>query len=64
MICPVCGNDVAAKRNRCERCGEDLTIYRKMYLLSNKYYNEAPGESKGQGLIRCCTGLKKEFRVK
>ena len=29
MICPVCNNDVMAKKNRCERCGEDLTVYKK-----------------------------------
>ncbi len=39
MICPECSNVVAIKRNRCDRCGEDLITYKKMYMLSNRYYN-------------------------
>ncbi|WMJ86327.1 tetratricopeptide repeat protein [Anaerocolumna sp. MB42-C2] len=63
MICPVCGNDVAAKRNRCERCGEDLTIYRKMYLLSNKYYNEGLEKAKVRDLSGAVLVLKKSLEL-
>ncbi|QHQ59542.1 tetratricopeptide repeat protein [Anaerocolumna sedimenticola] len=63
MICPVCGSDVAAKRNRCERCGEDLTIYRKIYLLSNKYYNEGLEKAKVRDLSGAILVLKKSLEL-
>ena len=63
MICPVCGSTVAAKRNRCERCGEDLTIYRKMYLLSNKYYNEGLEKAKVRDLSGAILVLKKSLEL-
>ncbi|MGB8453020.1 MAG: tetratricopeptide repeat protein [Anaerocolumna sp.] len=63
MICPVCGSAVAAKRNRCERCSEDLTIYRKMYLLSNKYYNEGLEKAKVRDLSGAILVLKKSLEL-
>ncbi len=63
MICPVCGNTVAAKRNRCEKCGEDLTIYRKMYLLSGKYYNEGLEKAKVRDLSGAILVLKKSLEL-
>lgn len=63
MNCPKCGNTVAAKRNRCERCGEDLTIYRKMYLLSNKYYNEGLEKAKVRDLSGAILVLKKSLEL-
>lgn len=61
MICPVCGGVVATKRNRCERCGEDLTIYKKMFLLSNKYYNEGLEKAKVRDLSGAILVLKKSL---
>lgn len=63
MNCPVCGSTIAAKRNRCDKCGEDLTIYRKMYLLSNKYYNEGLEKAKVRDLSGAILVLKKSLEL-
>ncbi len=63
MICPMCGSTAAAKRNRCEKCGEDLTIYRKMFLLSNKYYNEGLERAKVRDLSGAILILKKSLEL-
>ncbi len=63
MICPMCGNAVTAKRNRCEKCGEDLTIFRKMYLLANRYYNEGLERAKVRDLSGAVLVLKKSLEL-
>jgi tetratricopeptide (TPR) repeat protein len=63
MICPECGNVVATKRNRCERCNMDLTTYRKMYLLSNKYYNEGLEKAKVRDLSGAILVLSKSLEM-
>lgn len=61
MICPACGNVVTTKRNRCDRCGEDLQIYKKMYLLSNRYYNEGLEKAKVRDLSGAILVLRKSL---
>lgn len=61
MICPACGGVVTTKRKTCERCGEDLTIYKKMFLLSNKYYNEGLEKAKVRDLSGTILVLKKSL---
>ncbi|MFU0828182.1 MAG: TolA-binding protein [Lachnoclostridium sp.] len=63
MNCPKCGNVVAAKRSHCDRCGEDLTVYRKMYLLSNRYYNEGLEKAKVRDLSGAVLVLKKSLEI-
>lgn len=63
MICPACGNVVTTKRNRCDRCGEDLLIYKKMYLLSNHYYNEGLEKAKVRDLTGAILVLRKSLEL-
>ena len=63
MICPECSNVVATKRNRCDRCGEDLTTYKKMYLLSNKYYNGGLEKAKVRDLSGAALLLKSSLEI-
>jgi tetratricopeptide (TPR) repeat protein len=63
MICPVCNSVVAAKKSRCERCGEDLTIYRKVIMLSNRYYNEGLEKAKVRDLTGAILVLKKSLEM-
>lgn len=58
MICPGCNSVVAIKRNRCDRCGEDLTTYKKMYMLSNRYYNEGLEKARVRDLSGAILVLK------
>lgn len=63
MICPMCSSAVTTKKNRCERCGEDLTAYKKMYLISNRYYNEGLEKAKVRDLSGAVLVLKKSLEM-
>ena len=63
MICPECGSVVATKRNRCERCGEDLIIYKKMIMKSNRHYNEGLEKAKVRDLSGTILVLKKSLEM-
>jgi tetratricopeptide (TPR) repeat protein len=63
MICPECGSVVASKRNRCERCGTDLTTYKKVTMLSNMYYNEGLEKARVRDLSGAILILKKSLEL-
>lgn len=63
MICPKCGNVVATKKNRCERCGENLSSYKKMVMLSNRYYNEGLEKAKVRDLSGAVLLLKNSLDI-
>ncbi|MDF2869007.1 MAG: hypothetical protein K0R05_582 [Anaerocolumna sp.] len=63
MICPVCNKSVQGKNNRCERCGEDLTVYTKVNLMSNRYYNEGLQKAKVRDLSGAIIILKKSLEL-
>ena len=63
MICPECGSIVASKRNRCERCGTDLTTFKKVTMLSNMYYNEGLEKAKVRDLSGAILILKKSLEL-
>lgn len=63
MICPECGNVTVIKRNRCDRCGEDLTTYKKMYMLSNRFYNEGLEKAKVRDLSGASLLLKNSLEI-
>lgn len=39
MICPKCGNQVSERKNHCDTCGVELSLYRKILQQSAHYYN-------------------------
>jgi tetratricopeptide (TPR) repeat protein len=59
----MCSNAVTTKKNRCERCGEDLTAYKKMYLISNRYYNEGLEKANVRDLSGAVLVLKKSLEM-
>ncbi|MDF2802782.1 MAG: hypothetical protein K0S61_2685 [Anaerocolumna sp.] len=61
MICPVCKHEVPMKKNHCEKCGEDLTAYKKVYQISNKYYNEGLERAKVRDLSGAAIVLRKSL---
>lgn len=63
MNCPNCGNVVAVRRNRCEMCGKDLTIYKKVYRISNLYYNRGLEKAKVRDLSGAVLMLKKSLEM-
>ena len=66
MICPNCGSNMSDKRMRCERCGTDLTLYKKIINASNEYYNNGLARAKVRDLsgaicsLHSCLELNKK----
>ncbi len=63
MNCPKCGNLVADRRNRCEMCGKDLTIFKRTSRLSNSYYNRGLEKAKVRDLTGAIYMLKKSLEM-
>lgn len=61
MICPVCKHEVLMKKNHCDKCGEDLIAFKKVYLISNRYYNEGLERAKVRDLSGSVIVLKKSL---
>ncbi len=61
MICPNCGSNLSDKRRRCERCGMDLTIYKKIYRSSNLYYNNGLARVQVRDLSGAIIALRKSL---
>ncbi len=61
MICPVCKHEVPMKKNHCDKCGEDLTAYKKVYQISNRYYNEGLERAKVRDLSGAVVVLRKSL---
>ena len=63
MVCPNCRGNVSDKRNRCDRCGQDLTLYKKIYRVSNMYYNLGLEKAKVRDLSGAITALRKSLEL-
>lgn len=63
MNCPHCGNLVAERRNRCEVCGKDLATYKKVYRISNLYYNRGLEKAMVRDLSGAVLMLKKSLEM-
>lgn len=61
MICPNCGSNMSDKRRLCERCGTDLTIYKKIYRTSNLYYNDGLARARVRDLSGAIIALRKSL---
>lgn len=63
MICPNCGSNMSDKRLRCERCGTDLTLYKKIYRASNQYYNNGLARAKVRDLSGAIIALHNSLEL-
>lgn len=63
MICPNCQSNMSDKRKRCERCGTDLTLYRKIFRASNSYYNMGLAKARVRDLSGAVTALKNSLEL-
>ena len=63
MNCPKCGNVVADRRNRCEMCGKDLSVFKRTSRLSNAYYNRGLEKAKVRDLTGAIMMLKKSLEM-
>ena len=59
MNCPYCGSQLTMKKkNRCERCGEDVAVFKKIYRIANRYYNMGLDRAKVRDLSGAVAALK------
>ncbi len=63
MVCPNCRSNVSNKRIRCDRCGQDLVIYKRIYYASNMYYNNGLTRAKVRDLSGAVVALKKSLEL-
>lgn len=61
MICPNCGSNMSDKRKRCERCGTELTLYKKVLRASNLYYNDGLARARVRDLSGAIIALRKSL---
>lgn len=63
MNCPHCGQPVSSRSRRCDNCGLDITAYRKIIHLSNKYYNKGLDCARVRDLTGAVVFLKKSLEM-
>ncbi len=63
MNCPKCGCPVPSRRKYCDNCGTDVSIYRKIIRLSNRYYNSGLEKAKVRDLSGAVSDLKKSLEI-
>ena len=63
MNCPRCNGKIVNAHKRCDYCGLDLSIYRKIFSLSNMYYNEGLKKAQVRDLSGAVIVLKKSLEL-
>ncbi|TAH68000.1 MAG: tetratricopeptide repeat protein [Anaerolineaceae bacterium] len=63
MVCPNCQSNISDKRIRCDRCGQDLILYKKIFRASNMYYNNGLTRAKVRDLSGAIVALKKSLEL-
>ena len=63
MICPKCGNQVSERKNHCDTCGVELSLYRKILQQSAHYYNRGLDCAKVRDLSGATVLLKRSLEL-
>lgn len=63
MKCPNCKSVLSLKSNRCERCGEDVKVYKKIYKASNACYNQGLMKARVRDLSGAVMALRKSLEL-
>lgn len=63
IYCPKCEGPLSAKKNHCDRCGEDIEIYVKIVRASNSFYNQGLLKAKVRDLTGAVEDLKKSLKL-
>ncbi len=63
MNCPKCGHEITRWRKRCEICGQEISAYERLVLLSNSYYNKGLEHARVRDLSGAVTMLKKSLEI-
>ena len=62
MICYNCGCRLSEK-NFCSGCGADVTLYKKIMLASNRFYNEGLDKASVRDLSGAITSLRESLKL-
>lgn len=62
MLCYRCGNTLGAGRY-CLRCGADVTLYRRIVKLSNRYYNYGLEKARVRDLTGAVEDLSRALQI-
>lgn len=63
MICPKCGNQVSERKNHCDTCGVELSLYKKIWQQSAHYYNRGLECAKVRDLSGAAVLLKRSLEL-
>lgn len=63
MNCPNCGQQVSFQTKRCNMCGQELAIYRRIISASNFFYNDGLKKAKVRDLSGALVSLKKSVKL-
>ncbi len=63
MNCPNCDASLSFKKITCDRCGQDLTIYKRVISASNIYYNDGLTRAKIRDLSGAVISLKRSLQL-
>ena len=62
MLCPYCNEKLTA-RNSCEKCGNNVKAFKKLYKISNRCYNEGLAKAKVRDLSGAVISLQNSLKV-
>lgn len=63
MNCPKCGRQITKRRNRCEICGQDISVYARLERISNTFYNKGLERANVRNLTGAVEMLKKSLEI-
>lgn len=63
MNCPSCNSYISFQHNTCDKCGEDLKIYKKIWSSSNHFYNDGLVKAQVRDLSGAVISLKKSLQL-
>ena len=63
MKCPNCDSILSLKNNRCDRCGEDVRVYKRVVKASNAYYNQGLSKAKVRDLSGAAAALRTSLEL-
>ena len=62
MKCPRCDEQVSEKMRRCNKCGQALEVIKRVYRISNAYYNSGLEKAKVRDLSGAVISLRKSLQ--
>lgn len=62
MLCPYCNGKLTV-RNNCEKCGNNVKSFKKLYKISNRCYNEGLEKAKARDLSGAVVSLQNSLKI-